>query len=999
MRYRFDDFELDTDAHALRRGGQLLPLQPKVLDVLRYLIEHPGRLVTKTELLEQLWPGEQVGDAALSWSVSHIRRALGQERSSGGPIETVHRRGYRFVAPIGDPATTRPPPSARPTTAVPAGPTLIGRDRVLAELERHLDQARAGHGSLVLLTGEAGIGKTRCTDELIARAPAHGLRALRGRCPQEPDTPLLWPIVSALEPLADTLPEVAARARALGRQAREHDGSAASLSDEGALFGRLEQIADLLREAVAACPTLLVLDDLHWADAGTRRFLAFLAPELRELPLCVVGAQREAENAAAASADSVRYPIARHAHTLPLAALDGEQVAELLSAVAGSRPSTALAEAVRRASGGVPLFVEEVARTLALELGEQGLDALPPEAVRVPQLARDLLRERVRRLPRETGELLSLASVIGERFDLSLLSALARLEPEALLDRLEPARIEGQVVCEAPHLYRFAHALHQSVLYADLPPSRCVELHREVGALLDARSDREQRKGEIARHYHLALPAAEHATVVERSAAAGAAAARAFAFDDACTYYGWALEAQLFAGSSDPRERAALLSSLASAQRSAGRTSQAIDTAARLIELALSHRLHDRVVAAVRLRRPTVAMASVPDALSRSALEAVLAQTEETTTRVGALALLATLPPYDADLAGSKARSAEALALAETLADPERLLEPLAARLFALSGPGDVEEVLQIADRVQTIARETGGAWRAGDARSARYMAFLLSGRIADADAVLNEMAAAVPGRYFREAGFYVERLRVQRTFLDGRFDAAERRWQTVYDDAVRAGVSYADLFHRTLNVGLAVERYGAASIVPALGGAARQPGLAPPYLAGIARLAAQGGDLGLVRSLLSAVGDPRELTRDGTYVHALSSLSLCNAVLVDVASCELLYELLAPYAHLNTPDAMGYYLGSAAHFLGLLAAALGRHTQAESHFAHALDRNRAMGYRAGVVRTLLADAKHEEQRGRSGPSRSRLKEALALASELGMAGARADAERRLAAS
>jgi len=996
--YKFDDFELDSDAYVLRRSGEVLPLQPKVLEVLRYLVEHPGELVLKSELLERLWPGEEVSDAVLSWSVSHLRRALGQPRGATAPIETVHRRGYRFTATRTDAAagpTPVPPPRKPAAAPAPAG-ILVGRDRVLSELQRHIQEAASGHGNLSVLTGEPGIGKTRCTDELLARAPALGVRTLFARCPQEPDTPPLWPVLSALARLDDDAEPLAARARALMSDAVDQREGGATASDESARFFRIEQVASLLRELARARPTLLVLDDLHWADAGTLRLLAFLAPELRELRLCVVATSRDPGPESSDQHHALRLQVARHAHTLPLSALDTGQVAELVTALAGRKPSPELAEAVRRAAGGVPLFVQEVVRTLVLEHGPDALSALSPDAVSVPQLARDLLRQRIARLPRDTVELLSRAAVIGESFDLSLLASLAELEPEILLDRLDTARGEGQLKPEAPHVYSFVHSLYQTVLYADMPAAQRVALHHQVGKLLEARPDAAQRKSEIARHYHLARPAARHEEVVERARAAGVAASRTYAFDEAATYFGWALEAQVFSAE-EPRARADLLLSLATAQRAAGRTSETLETTVRLIELAEQHHLDDMVVAAVRQRRPTMAMATIPDPLARAALEAVLRHAPDAPIRAGALALLAQLPPFEADLARSKAQSAEAVALAEPLQDRERLFEALRARLFALSGPSDVDALLAVTDRMLALAKQGGGSWQIGDARIARYTACLLAGRIADADAILDEMAATLPGPFFREATFYVERLRAQRLFLDGHFDLSEQRWQAAFDKAVQAGVSYAELFRGTHVMGLAIERHGPASVAGALSGLASRRGLTVATRAGLARIAAQAGELDLVRSLLSTIGDPRELPRDAGYLHVLASLSVCAAALLDEARCAQLSELLSPYAAFNTPDAMGYYLGSGAYFLGLMAAALGRTEQASEHFRRALEQNRAMGYRAGVVRTLLADARLERARNRVTQARTRLHEARALAKELGMLGALGETERGLA--
>jgi DNA-binding winged helix-turn-helix (wHTH) protein/tetratricopeptide (TPR) repeat protein len=996
--YRFDDFELDSDAYVLRRGGEVLALQPKVLEVLRYLVEHPGELVLKSELLERLWPGEEVSDAVLSWSVSHLRRALGQPRGANTPIETVHRRGYRFTATRRDaPTTLTPPPAPAPrklASTPPPAITLIGRDRVLAELQRHVEEATGGRGSLTVLTGEAGIGKTRCTDELLARAPALGVRTVVARCPQEPDTPPLWPMLAALARLDGDAELLATRARALMNEAVDPRAGKAG-SEESARFLRIEQVAIMLRELAAACPTLLVLDDLHWADAGTLRLLAFLAPELRELRLCIVATSREPEPEASDQHHPLRLQIARHAHTLPLSAFDADQVAELITVLAGRRPNPELAQAVRRAAGGVPLFVEEVVRTLVLEHGRDALSALSPDAVRVPQIARDLLRQRIARLPKETVEVLSCAAVIGESFDLSLLASLAELEPEPLLDRLDAARAEGQLKAEAPHVYRFVHSLYQAVLYADLPAAQRVALHHQVGKLLDARPDAAQRKGEIARHYHLALPAAGHEVVVERARAAGLAASHAFAFDEACVYFSWALAAQVFSAD-EPRARADLLLSLGTAQRSVGRTSETLETTVRLIELAQQHRLDDMVVAAVRQRRPSMAMATVPDPLARLALEAVLQHAPEAPVRIGALAQLALLPPFEADLARSKSQSAEALTLAEALGNRERLFEALRARLFALSGPSDVDALLAVSDRMRAEAKQGQATWQVGDARIARFMACLLSGRIADADTMLDEMAATLPGAFFREATFFVERLRAQRLFLDGHFDLSEQRAQAAFDKAVQAGVSYAELFRGTQVMALAVERHGPASVAGALAGLASRRGLTVANRAGLARIAAQAGDLELVRSLLSTIGDPRELPRDAGYLHVLASLSVCAAALADQDRCTQLLELLTPYAKFNTPDAMGYYLGSVSHFLGLMAAALGRAEQAADLFESALEQNRAMGYRAGVVRTLLAAGRLEQSRGRAARARTRLQDARGLAKELGMLGAQADADRAL---
>src|SRR5687767_5601772 len=173
MLFAFGDFELDVAFCELRCTGERIPLQPKVLDTLRYLIEHRDHVVSKQELLDALWDGQHLNDIAVPWSVSHARRALGQQRSDKHPIETVRGRGYRFVAPVrivlessaaqADGSHARP---SQPSVIATSGEPFVGRDDVMAQLKAALMAAQNGSGSLWLLTGEAGIGKTRCANEL-----------------------------------------------------------------------------------------------------------------------------------------------------------------------------------------------------------------------------------------------------------------------------------------------------------------------------------------------------------------------------------------------------------------------------------------------------------------------------------------------------------------------------------------------------------------------------------------------------------------------------------------------------------------------------------------------------------------------------------------------------------------------------------------------------------------------------------------------------------------
>jgi hypothetical protein len=240
--------------------------------------------------------------------------------------------------------------------------------------------------------------------------------------------------------------------------------------------------------------------------------------------------------------------------------------------------------------------------------------------------------------------------------------------------------------------------------------------------------------------------------------------------------------------------------------------------------------------------------------------------------------------------------------------------------------------------------------------------------------------------------------MRAQRRFLDGHFDDAEQMWAQVYRQAVRAGVSYADLLRDVQLQNLALEREGPKAVfdkfLRVTGSLRKRPG---PLRAGTLRVAAQAGELDLVRAELAAFGDPSDYPRYGTYLNTLASLAVCAAAIDDKARCEQLLSLLWPHATRNTPDGMGYYLGSVAHFLGLLSVVLGKSVQARGCFERALAHNQAMGYRAGVVHTRLAMAELERRLGQRTAARASFEAAREQAWALGMRGAQAQADDGLA--
>src|SRR4030095_3751460 len=156
---QFHSFRLDPLNQCLWRGEQRVAITPKAFDVLRYLVEHPGRLVTQEEILEALWPETYVNQEVVKKYILGIRHVLGDRHDQPIFIETFPRRGYQFVAQVLEEGSEAPP-----AVSLDERNKVVGREAALAGLDRALDRARRGQRQVVFVTGEAGIGKTTLVD-------------------------------------------------------------------------------------------------------------------------------------------------------------------------------------------------------------------------------------------------------------------------------------------------------------------------------------------------------------------------------------------------------------------------------------------------------------------------------------------------------------------------------------------------------------------------------------------------------------------------------------------------------------------------------------------------------------------------------------------------------------------------------------------------------------------------------------------------------------------
>lgn len=539
IRTRFAPFVFDRAREQLLHGERAVRLRPKTLALLRLLVDRPGVVVEREEIMRAVWPDVAVSDVVLNVCVAELRRALGDDRAHPRYVETVHRRGFRFIASLADePPTTaagRPPDGSR----LPDG-VFVGRRRELDELARLWRLAGAGALQVALVTGGPGIGKSTLVEQflrdlselaepagMIGRGQCLDLRAL-----PEPFLPVLEALGSLCSgPFGD---EVTARLHASAPAVLLHlpvplDASeSASLQQRFGHRGPEAMLRDLVRALVAAsevAPLLLLLEDVHWGDGSTIDLVAALAERREPARILLVGTMRPGDAILEGYPRRLLHLPLRagaHASELALDLLATPEVAEYLRQWSGGDAvAEALAGWLAEWTDGNPLFVAAVVEHLvetgvvrhrdgAWVLGDAPLPTAAPASV-----AR-LLRDRMTRLDSFERQALDVAAVSGLVVASQAIAAgcgCSTEEAEAVCERLAETHLmlddcgpltwpDGSVA----QSYRFRHALYRQVVEAAIPAARLRTLHARVGDGLERAFARSI--GEVAvqltRHFHAA---------------------------------------------------------------------------------------------------------------------------------------------------------------------------------------------------------------------------------------------------------------------------------------------------------------------------------------------------------------------------------------------------------------------------------------------------------------------------------------------------------------
>lgn len=679
-----------TVAAELEALTKAYPLRERLWALRALALTRSGRQADALDVLRQL---REVLDEELGLEPSAELRELQTAVLRQDPeLEWVAPEAG--AAPVAGTAPAPEPVRARPLPEPVAPWPLAGREEDLAGLEQALAGAEAGTPSYAVLTGEPGIGKTRLAAELALRARDRGARVLVGRCSQDDGAPPLWPWTAVLGALAPDGP---------GGSPVEADQP----EDEGAQFRAWERIVHAVREAARERTTVVVLDDLHWADPSTLRVLRLLvetADPGGDERLLVVATWRPHPEPTGVLADVAESFARRHAVRVALDGLPAPAVLELLQRVSDAPVSEDVARQLRERTDGNPFFLVEFARLAGDRADLDGLAATMPTAVT------EVLTRRLAKLPEDTVKALRTAAVIGRQFDTPTLAATTGIDEDDLLDVVEPAQAAGLVREDGIDRFLFSHALVRDTLRAGMSASRRARVHARVAGVLEVMGGRET---EVARHWLESGPA--HASRAWRAALAAAVVVRRLhAYDEAADLLQLALRAMDDDSGASLRDRYDALLALMDAYRWSANLPALVGAVEQAIGVGKQMRDPEAVArAAIATSRDGLWRSAPPGQVNDVVVSALRGSLERLSPEDGELRCLAMLALGNELWAQTsfeerRALCDEALAMARRLGDPALLLSADQIAFMALWHADTTEERLGLATEALELARSLG---------------------------------------------------------------------------------------------------------------------------------------------------------------------------------------------------------------------------------------------------------------------------------------------------
>jgi eukaryotic-like serine/threonine-protein kinase len=604
---------------------------------------------------------------------------------------------------------------------------FVGREKEIKTLQTAFDRALSGEGSVMMVVGEPGIGKTALCEQTATYVGLRGGLVLIGHCYEKGSLSLPYlPFIEALRSYVlhkgdeELKSELGSGATYVGRIISEvKERFALELPPPGDpeedRYRLFESVTGFLKNASTVKPLLLILEDLHDADKGTLDLLNHLARHLSGFRLLIIGNYRDVEvdrthPLSGALAELMRGSLVGR---ILLRGLTADELQRMLSQITGSEVPYSLSEAIYRQTEGNPLFVQEVVRYLV----EEGLlnKDRPMEArvvMSIPEGLRDVIGKRLSSLSQECNRVLSIASVIGREFDLPVLQTLAGLSEEDLYKVIEEAQ-NAALIEERPQTtrmirYRFTHAFFRQTLYEEIIAPRRIRLHQQVARALEEvyQNRLEDHAAELAEHFSYSSDSADLKKAVSYGEMAAWRAITVYAYGEAVQLLEQALKVQDVLDPEDKAKRCDLILTLGDALLFIGDHQRVVNQEASQA-LSLAKAISDNkkasrasVLASKGLLRLGTTLMVSPEAVQWAERADRYAESDSV-ERVLADVICAWVKRAGGEFSSeSVSLSRRALDLSSHLEDPDTYWQAAWNWLFSLGAPQHADELLSFAEEL-----------------------------------------------------------------------------------------------------------------------------------------------------------------------------------------------------------------------------------------------------------------------------------------------------------
>ncbi len=836
---------------------------------------------------------------------------------------------------------------------------FIGRVRPVEQIMLAWQGARGGGSPVIVVSGDAGVGKTRLVAEVAFRAHADGGAVLYGRCDPHGAAPL-QPFAEALASFADSVDDVTERTVidphnvALSHLLSRDNSSGDDAESEHSSVGNPLQTFNAVTDALTALGevskgVLLVLDDLHWSDASTVALLEHLAVAMARPAVAIVAIYRPTDLDRGSVIEDALGALRRRSGStvVHLGGLTLDEVEKFVSAVAGhdlGELATVVAD-LYETTGGNAFFVRELISHLvasdAATFDGNRWSVRPLESVGIPQGVRQLVRDRLGMLPTETVGVLGHAAVFGQEFEVRHLAAVKGTGVDATLEALDPAMEAGLVHESAEGRVAFGHLLVQRSIYDDLPRATRIDTHVKVARAIEGAPGSHRHRSELAHHWGQAAFAGHSSEAVDAMVRAGDDAVASAVYDSAIDFYrqGLTLAEELISDSASALD---VRLTLASALNMAGRLDEAaVEFVTAADEARTAGRSDLLARAALGIGGDLPSTPPVDDAAIALVEEALAAHSEPSASRALLLCRLAERRHRLDSAAVRGAWTEEALGIAASLDDDALRASVLLSRVRSLHGPEAMEEMLAISHEVDRIASNLSDDALAVRSAQVRMNASFALGDLATA--VNAARITSVLSLRLRQPEY--DRLPLMwdafRATSEGRFDDARA---IIGDVSAVLAIGRHSQTHALLGALVMPEMIFRGQTKAAY---ARTIDLDVPYRdALLAWFAAESGSLELASEHLRRSEPIAKIQSDSNWSwwQAMAALTSAAALCGETSILAEARDAMLPWVHQHATAGLVTYLGSGHHHVGIAERELGELESSVRHLEEAVLEHESIG-------------------------------------------------------